>query len=235
MRWPPPLSPNNTARVTDAAFVRATGQPQRFAPFSLPIAFIGPWLSASFDNPAIDTGEPIGRGTLVGDPPVRVRSVTQDTHGAVVALADGAGAQQWEIVSTLEWHADGDAGLSWVFCFMRQLDPVDLVGAPVCENGVVVELDEWLTVRVPAGGYSWFRVNGLPTAGYRVDASGVPAAGGGFFLDLRAGDCWVPGWIGDPALVAFDFAALTAPEPLRLVLHSPGSAVDVSFRLRASV
>lgn len=168
MRWPPLLTVNNFLQVSDAAYVQATTDVQRFPPFGMDACVIGPWLAASFDNATWQTGDPIMRFTLIGAPAHRIRTVASDTHGAVVRLADGASAQEWEVVSTLEWVPDGETIPAWVFCFARPRPVVAPVGGDACLTAMVGSLDTPFTMYAPGSTSRHVRFPSLPAGTYTV-------------------------------------------------------------------
>lgn len=150
MRFPPSLSVNNRVQVSDGAYVAATLNASRFSPFSIDVSVIGPWLSASFDNPEFQTGAPIMRLTMVGNPSQRIRTVVDDTHGSLLRLGDGAAGQAWEVVSKMEWVPDGETVPAWVLCFCRPGSVGVAIGGNACGSSAVGSLDTVFQMVAPA-------------------------------------------------------------------------------------
>lgn len=226
MRWPPSLTINNFVRVSDDAYAAGTGLFSRFSPFGQDVNVIGPWLSASFDNPLFGTGEPIMRLTLVGPPTSRVRTKLHDTYGSVITLADGKGGQQWEVVSTVEWTADGETDVAWVFCFCRpflagpRISGTTCPGAPTFPLGVPFSM--WSD---PATEGHAMRST-LAPGDYLVKYSIVSSAPVAPAFASYTGSCMVIGVI-DPQWSGSFTVPVSAGNTLRLFFASPSHPATV--------
>jgi len=166
MRFPPLLTPNNLVRVTDEANAAAFGGSARFAPFTLSCSVIGPWLTASFDEPAFPTGQPIGRLTLLGPFASFIRTAMDDGSGCVLTLASGAGRQPWEVVSSVEWTASGDSSPVWVFCFCRPFRPGVLVGGGSCPTAPEAPFETRFRMSGGPATQTYGTISGLPAGNY---------------------------------------------------------------------
>lgn len=220
MRFPPSLSVNNFVRVTDDAYASAGFVTQRFPSFGMDVSVIGPWLSASFDNPAIQTGAPIMRLTLVGNPPQRIRTVLEDTRGSVLTLADGAGGQKWEVVSKLEWVPDGETQPTWVFVFARPFVAGPLVSSPFCPGSATAPLDTTFVMRADPATEGHASISTLAPGDYTISYSIIPSAPGTPGFTAYQGSCVVVGFIGTPPLSGTFTVTVSAGNTLRLFFAS---------------
>jgi hypothetical protein len=219
MRFPPLLTINNFVKASDEAYVAETFQLPRFPVFGMDVSVIGPWLSASFDNPAFPTGAPIMRLTLVGAPPQRIRTVNDDEHGTVLMLADGAGGQRWEVVSKVEWVADGETAIAWVFCFCRPLAGYPLVSGSTCEASPDAPLNETFILRADPTTDGHAKIAVLPPGVYTVQWSTVQDAPGPVGFTSYTGSCQVVGIIGSNPMGTMN-VTVSAGNTLRLYFAS---------------
>ena len=129
MFWPPQWTPNNQVWIDDAAWVLATGLPQRFLPFSQSTTVLSPWMSWNTTDLPWHPSDPIARFLLIGDPPAQLYSLNSNTHGSVIALgAPPLGLQRWEVVSFFDWYttAGGAAkigSMAWARPFVGAAPP----------------------------------------------------------------------------------------------------------------
>lgn len=108
MYWPPAFTPNNLVTVSDQLYVANTSLPPRFAAYIQPATILSPWLARADQDTRWSSGDPMFRVLLQGDPHVAVPTTNNSGNGAIVTLCDPSpGVQAFELVSMMDWYAQG--------------------------------------------------------------------------------------------------------------------------------
>lgn len=132
--FPPSLSPNNKAFITDDKFVQEGGL-ARFAPRQQECVVYWPWLSWNEIDVAVGPDQRcIPRCTLIGDSIDELKSQAADSVGAIFRFGTEFSGQAWELMHHFDWHDRDNAVKKFAVCWFRPwfglapAPPVTIVG-----------------------------------------------------------------------------------------------------------
>ncbi len=209
MYWPPTFNPNNVVTLSDLKYQTVEATDPRHDNYTLNATVLSPWLARADQDTRWNTGDPMARILLQGEPEGQLRSFNQDTHGTIIRLtSDLVGIQHWEVVSYFDWYVQGTATKIGAFAWCRlwtnpgDVDSEFVSGGDDDEGAVELPIGELVMLDIPAGEEVWYKFPLIGTGPYTLlvdhigdlettwESSGgepgsrtaeLPSAGDGFF------------------------------------------------------